>query len=217
VNARPRPSPVRLTLKQRRALSICEYFSARMGREVIVPGRGYWLGFWLEWSPQVSAYVELPSNPDAPDTWLADYWIECGGVEFLVDVVVGDRPNDTSAASDPWTLAADGFEPATEGSNAKITPRWQWARRSLLLSLEQAHPYAVAARLQGGLKAQCNRLLTDFAVAGEDIADICDRVDAKPYVVQCALFHLLRTGKLRIDWPGGLSMHTRFQKVAHAS
>lgn len=187
-----------------------------MGREVIVPGRGYWLGFWLEWSPNISAYVELPANPDAPDVRLADYWIESGGEEFLVDVVVEARPDDTTTAIHPWTLTEDGFEPATEGSVSKVTPRWLWARRSLLLNLEHAHPYAVAAQLQGGLKAQCSRLLTDFADDGEDMLGVCRRVDAAPYVVQCAIFHLLRTGKLTIDWSRGLSMNTIFQKVPHA-
>ena len=76
LNARPKPSPVRLTLKQRRALSICEYYSARMARGAIVPGHAYYFAFWLEWSQNVRAYVELPSNPDNPEAKLADFWVQ---------------------------------------------------------------------------------------------------------------------------------------------
>lgn len=216
LNARPKPSPLRLTLKQRRALSIREYYSARMAREAIVPGQAYWFAFWLEWSQNVRAYVELPSNPDDPEAKLADFWVQTTDDEFLLDVEFGERPKDIRPASDPWALKEDGFQPASEGANSRITPRWLWARRSLLHELEGLHPFAVAARLQGGLKAQCARLLSGFSAEGESLDGLCRRVDAPPYVTQCAVMHLLRTGKVKVDWGQGLSMRSRFEKVSHA-
>ncbi len=216
VTARPRPSPVKLTLDQRRALPICEFYSARMGRAVMIPSAAYWFGLWLEWSPRVSNYVELPANPGTPDSWLANFWVECGGDEFLIDVEFGEQLPSTKLAVDPWTLQSDGFESATSDTNAKITARWLWARRTILLHLEQAHPFAVAAQLQGGLKAQCNRVLSDISELGENLIGLCGRSDASAYTTQCAAFHLVRTGKLAIDWRSELSSNTRFQKVGDA-
>jgi hypothetical protein len=187
-----------------------------MGRGAIVPGHAYWFAFWLEWSRTIHAYVELPANPDDPEVRLADFWVQTADDEFLVDVEFGERPKDIRPASDPWALVADGFEPASEGTNARITPRWLWARRSLLHELEGLHPYAVAARQRGGLKAQCARLLSGFSAEGENLDGLCRRVDAPPYVTQCAVLHLLRTGKVKLDWGQGVSMRSRFEKVSHA-
>lgn len=216
MNARPKPSPVRLTLKERRALSICEYYSARLAREAIVPGQAYWFAFWLEWSLVVRDYVELPADPDHPEAKLADFWLKTADDEFLLDVDLGARSKDIRPASDPWALKQDGFQSASEGTNARITPRWLWARRSLLHELEGLHPYAVAARLQGGLKAQCSRVLSGFSNEGESLDDICRRVDASPYVTHCAVMHMLRIGKLTVDWGQAISTQSRFLRVDHA-
>lgn len=215
MNARPKPNPVRLPLKQRRALSICEYYSAKLRREVIVPARTYWLALWLDWARDVTAYVELPANPDSPNEWLADFWIECAGKEYLLNVPAGEGRPDSAASANPWSLVEDGFEPAEEGPS-QITPRWLWARRSLLLALEQAHPYAVAASRQGGLKLTCKKLLADWPEQGASIGSVCARPGANGYVLQCALFHLVRTGKLRVDWTRGLSLNSILYKVEHA-
>lgn len=188
-----------------------------MGRAVIIPSAAYWFGLWLEWSPSVSSYVELPANPEAPDSWLANFWLERGGDEFLVDVEFGEQLPSTKPAADPWVLHSDGFEPATSDSTAKIGARWLWARRTTLLQLEQAHPFAVAARLQGGLKAQCKRLLSNIPEQGQALVELYERSEASAYTTQCAAFHLVRTGKLAIDWRTGLSLSTRFQKVGDAS
>lgn len=187
-----------------------------MAREAIVPGQAYWFAFWLEWSLSVREYVELPANPDDPEVKLADFWVKTADDEFLLDVEFGERPKDIRAASDPWALRQDGFQPASDEGNARITPRWLWARRSLLHELEGLHPFAVAARLQGGLKAQCSRLLSGFSKESESLADICRRVDASPYVTQCAVMHLLRTGKVTVEWGQAISTQTRFEKVSHA-
>lgn len=216
MNARPRPSPVRLTLDQRRAIPICELFSARMGREVIVPSVSYWFALWLEWATTVTAYVELPANTDVPGEWLAGFWVEWAGDEFLIDVELGEELPSTRPAADPWALQTEGFEPASAERNARITARWLWARRSVLLHLEQAHPFAVAARLQGGLKAHCKRLLTGFPQDGEDLFGLCQRTDASSYMTECAALHLVRMGELIIDWRGDLSMSTRFNRRSHA-
>lgn len=187
-----------------------------MGREAIVPGQAYWFAFWLEWSRSICAYVELPANPDDPEAWLADFWVQTADEEFLVDVEFGERPKDIRPAPDPWLLNSDGFEPASANANARITPRWLWARRALVHELEGLHPYAVAARLQGGLKARCRRLLKGFPSTGEELDSLCHRMDAAPYVTQCAVFHLVRTGKLSVDWRQSLSMRSRFERVEHA-
>lgn len=39
-------------------MAICEYFSIRKGREMIVLAPTYWLGLWLERSPDVVRYIE---------------------------------------------------------------------------------------------------------------------------------------------------------------
>lgn len=214
VNARPKPSPVRLPLKKRRALSICEYYSPKLGREVILPARCYWLGLWLDWCPDATAYVELPANPEASSEWLADFWIEYAGTEYLVDVAQEARA-DTAASATPWDLLTDGFEPVEPG-RGRITPRWTWARRALLLGLEQSHPFAVSARLQGGLKAICAKLMNEWPEAGQSIGDACGSPGANSYVLQCAIFHLARRGKLELDWTRPLALNTTLKKVAHA-
>lgn len=214
VNARPKPSPVRLPLKKRRSLSICEYYSAKLRRAIILPARSYWVGLWLDWATEVTAYVELPANPDAPEEWVGDFWVEYAGEEYLVDVTAGARA-DTAASTSPWSLLTDGYEPV-DVRRGRITPRWLWARRSLLLDLEQAHPYAVSARLQGGLKIACHRLLTELPDTGQTIGEACELPGATPLVLQCAIFHLVRTGKLELDWARGLSLNTSLRKVEHA-
>jgi hypothetical protein len=197
-------------------LSICEYYSAKLSREVIVPARGYWVGLWMDWARDVSAYVELPANPDSPESWLADFWVEFRGQEFLIDVQSGESPPGTKATPDPWSLQSDGFESGEDGKS-RITPRWEWARRSLLISLEQAHPYAVSARRQGGLTATCRKILEGWPEEGIDLASLCSRPGANTYLTQCAAFHLVRTGKLQIDWGERLSLATVLRRTGHAS
>lgn len=214
VNARPKPSPVRLPLKKRRALSICEFFSAKLGREVILPARCYWLGLWLDWCREATAYVELPANPDEPSEWVADFWIDYAGKEYLIDVAQEARA-DTAASSTPWDLLVDGFE-SVEPGRGRITPRWTWARRSLLLALEQAHPYAVSARLQGGLKITCKKLLSEWPDSGQTIGDVCDLPGANSYASQCAILHMVRRGNLELDWSRGLSLNTLLRKTLNA-
>lgn len=214
VTSRPKPSPVRLPLKKRRSLSICEYYSAKLRREVILPARCYWLGLWLDWSTDTTAYVELPANPESPNEWVADFWIEYAGKEYLVDIP-GEAKADTAASATPWDLLADGFQ-VVDAERGSVTPRWRWARRTLLLGLEQAHSYAVSARLKGGLKITCNKLLDRWPEGGQTLGDACALPGTSQYVVQCAIFHLVRTGKLELDWARGLSLDSALRRAGHA-
>lgn len=170
---------------------------------------------WLDWSKDTTAYVELPANPDSPTEWIADFWVEYAGREYLLEVPKEARA-ETAASAAPWELLSDGFE-SLDTERGRITPRWVWARRSLLLGLEQAHPYAVSARLQGGLKVACNKLLADWPESGQTLGDACSMPGARQYVLQCAIFHLVRIGKLKMDWTRGLSLNTKVEKVEHAS
>lgn len=214
MKAHPKPIPFRLPLKKRRALSICEYYSAKLGREVILPARCFWLGLWLDWSTDVSAYVELPEDPVAPDRWVADFWVEYAGTEYWIDVADGARAA-TAVSSSPWSLLADGFE-RLEDNRGCVTPRWLWARRSLLLNLEQAHPYAVVCHLQGGLKMTCRKLLQEWPDMGQTLGDASETSGSTRFVAQCAIFHLVRLGKLDLDWTHGLSLDTHLMKIEHA-
>ncbi len=179
-----------------------------------MPARAYWLALWLDWARDVTAYVELPADPDSPKEWVADFWVEYGGKDYLLDVPAEARA-DSAASTTPWSLFADGYE-AVDESRGRVTPRWMWARRSLLLSLEQAHPYATSARLQGGLKVTCNQLLSGWPEDGASIGDICRRPGANVYILQCALFHLVRIHELQLDWGRGLSLDATLRKIKHA-
>jgi hypothetical protein len=194
---------------------ICEYYSVKLRREVILPARCYWLGLWLDWARDVTAYVELPANPESPKEWVADFWVEFAGKEYLIDVPE-EAKADIAASTNPWALLSDGFE-TIDADRGRITPRWMWARRALLLSLEQAHPYAVSARLKGGLKITCEKLLADWPETWQTIGDACVLPGTSQYVLQCAIFYLIQIGKLELDWARGLSLGTRLRKVEHAS
>lgn len=215
LKARPRPTPVRLTLKQRRAMSVCEFFSAKNGREVIVPARGYWLGLWLDWAPQAIAYVELPSKEDSPKEWVADYWVQFGEDEFLIDVVQQTAKPKYQEPKDAWALDDDGFELSRDGVS-RITSRWLWARRTLVANLEQAHPYAVAAQLQGGLKATCRTMLNEWRESDRTVADALNRAGASAYVSQCALFHAVRSGHFILEWNKPLTLGTAVRRAPSA-
>ncbi|TWT23618.1 hypothetical protein FQY83_03035 [Luteimonas marina] len=156
----------------------------------------------------------MPANPDEPQEWLADFWVEYGGNEYLIDVSAEDKA-DTAPSGTPWELLADGYE-TVETGRGRVTPRWLWARRSLLLGLEQAHPYAVSARQQGGLKLTCHKLLTEWPSAGLTIGDAGESLGDNRFVLQSAIFHLIRIGQLDLEWAQGLSLNTRLRKVDHA-
>jgi hypothetical protein len=216
VTARPKPNPVRLNIKQRRALSVCEYYSPKCRREVFVPSRAYLVGLWLDWCWQTTAYVELPADPDDPTKWLADFWVKVGDQEYLIDVQPEkERPN-AKQAEEPWTLDGDGFEHHPDGVST-LTPRWLWARRSLLLNLEQAHPFAVAASLQGGLKLNGAKLLEGWPKDGGTFEAACSRATTNEYVTLCALLHLARTGMMSLEWTAPLSRRSVLRKVDDAS
>ena len=216
VSARPKPNPVRLSIKQRRALSVCEYYSAKGKREVFVPSGGYLFGLWLDWCWQVPAYVELPADPDDPTKWLADFWVKIGDREYLIDIRPEKERPSATPADEPWALEGEGFEHRPAGV-CVLTPRWLWARRSLLLNLEQAHPFAVSASLQGGLKLNGAKLLDGWPRGGATLEEVFGRATTSEYVTQCALFHLVRTGKLALDWTAPLSRRTVLRRVDDAS
>lgn len=140
--------------------------------------------------------------------------MEYAGREYLLEVPEEARA-ETAASAAPWELLTDGIE-SLGTDRIRVTPRWIWARRSLLLGLEQAHPFAVSARLQGGLKVACNKLLAVWPEAGQTLGDACSMPGANQYVLKCAIFHLVRIGKLEMDWSRGLSLNTKLVKVEHA-
>ena len=215
MNARPDPLRVELTLQQRRSLPVCVYYSAKLAREVVVQARCYWLGLWLDWAADVRTYVERPRDPGNPNDALADFWVVYAGSELLLDVAPEAKVT-ARVAPNAWALTENGYV-AIDESRGRITPHWAWGRRALLLGLEQAHPYAVAAGLQDGLKLTCSALLKNWPAEGRSVREACSRAGANPYVVQSAIFHLVRTGHLNIDWTHGISWDSVLTRKEHAS
>jgi hypothetical protein len=196
-------------------MAICEYFSTRKGREMIVLAPTYWLGLWLEWSPEVVRYVERPGDAEDPDRPLSDYWVQLGARDLLVDVrsSADKRPLNRQEA-EPWRLDTAGFEQDDDG--ATVNDDWLWSRRTLLLNLEKAHPFSVAAHLRGGLKASCRQIVACLKGCDRSIGELQAKLMGDRYVALCALFNLTQRGVVSIDWDKPLSLDTRIRRVVDA-
>lgn len=209
MSARPAPKPVLLTLKQRRAQSICEFFSPRRNREVIVHSSTYWVALWLEWSPAVRHYVERPQDPENPAKGLADFWIASADEDSLLEVTPGRsaRPRIVKPA-DPWQLESDGLVRAENGV-LQIVDAWQWSRRTLLLSIERVHPFSVAAHARGGLKSSCRRVVSRLRTSGQSLGQLQERVGGDQYLAMCAIFSMVHRGDVFMDWDEPITLKTR--------
>ena len=216
VSVRPAPKPVLLTLKQRRAESICVFFSVRRKREVIVRTPTYWTALWLEWSPLFARYVERPQTPEDDKKAAADFWIASGNEELLLNVEPGrERPPIVSIA-DPWEMDTEGLERG-QSEILTVTDKWLWSRRSLLLNLERVHPFSLAAHLRGGLKATCRRVSAQLKSSGQSIGELQDRMRGDGYLALCAIFHMVHRSELSLKWDQPITLATPVERGPRAS
>lgn len=169
----------------------------------------YWVALWLEWSPVFRLYVERPQDPNDPKKGLADFWIAAAGEDSLLDVELGKngRPS-IRKLTDPWELSSDGL---VQGENGvlQITDAWQWSRRTLLLNIERAHPFSVAAHLRGGLKASCRRVSSRLRSSGQSLGELQDRVGGERYLALCAIFHMVHRGDIFLNWDESITLKTQ--------
>lgn len=162
---------------------------------------------WFEWAPTVSNYVERPRDPEDASQWLADFWIESDEGEFLIDVRQGRDKAKSVIPGDEWRLVSPGLINSDKGVY-ELTSPWMWARQTLLLNLEQAHPFAVAAHQYGGLKAASARIAMEVSFEPVPLGQLVNRIGGTVYHTQCAIFALVHRGALKLDWLTPLSLRT---------
>lgn len=212
---RPAPPSVSLDLRERRSVAICEVYSCRLRRTVVVHERAYWVLLWLDWAPDVANFAERPQTPGRKGEWLADFWVENRSGELLLDTrLEPEPPNRVQLSPAPWSLeGADCI--AADSGVLSVGAAWHWSRRGLLLNLERAQPFTVAAALGGGYPALANSVRQVVAGTPTTVQHVIDRIGGEEHATMCALFAEVKGGRLRIDWTKPLNRMTRVE-ATHA-
>ena len=208
---RPAPLAVPLDLRKRRSVAICEVYSCRLKRTVVVHERAYWMLLWLDWAPGITKFTERPQAPDQKRAWLADFWIEQPSGELLLDTrLEREPPNKIQTNPAPWILEGSDCV-RTDSGVLSAGAACHWSRRGLLLNLERAQPFTVAAALCGGYTAIASSVHDFVAGRPTTVQHVLDRVGGDEHATMCALFSEVKAGRLSFDWTKPLNRLTRVE------
>lgn len=206
-----------LTLQERRSVATCELYSCRLGRTVTVTAATYWFVLWLDWAPTVAAFIERPSAGKRKPL-LADFWLVEAGAgrdgRLLNARFEGEVPKRARAPSELWSLDA-GLE-SQSGQPACAGLDWHWTRRQALLNLEHAQPFAVAAKVQGGVQAASRAVSRALERGADSIGSLLSASGGEEAASLRAFFALVKDGRIAVDWGKPLTRNTAVEATGRA-